>query len=319
MLLSNETGAAAHLFTVNLLESEIRACAIVKKTYALSPDGTLVNADDALPLVPDQLVTEFGVFHGELFFRKRGVDICVLGSARFDAPVRHARLRLDVGDWQHELVVMGDRTWTRERADLVPTAPAFFREMKLAYSRAFGGVSQVRGEDVAWPDNPTGCGYYESAEQALGKPLPNILSVHSPAVPRWNTRLPVAGWAPYPNYWGLRASRAVEIDAGSGQVAKIHPDLFNHAHPELVLPRLDPGCPVRVLGLRNKPITFAVPRERPRVRIAVGATTSFADGELDGVFLWTDADRVSVTWRARFHYPVRAEEVRRAALSFVEQ
>ena len=45
---------------------------------------------------------------------------------------------------------------------------------------------------------------------------------------------------------------------------------------------------------------------------------SEAFGELDGLFLWTDANRVVVTWRARFHYAFRPEEIRRATLSFVQ-
>jgi hypothetical protein len=80
MNLVNNTGAAAHLYSVNLLEPELRATVIVKKTYALGDDGRLAEASDPLPLVPDHLPTDFAVFHGELYFRKRGVDVCALGT-----------------------------------------------------------------------------------------------------------------------------------------------------------------------------------------------------------------------------------------------
>jgi hypothetical protein len=320
VLLTNDTGAAAHLYTVNLLEPELRACAIVKKTYDLAPDGSLVESSAPMPLVADQFVTEFGHFHGELFFRKRGIDVCVLGTAKFDTPVRHGRVSIEVGTWKHEMILMGDRTWLRERSgDLVASAPALFQEMPLGYSRAFGGAAEVNGEEVAWPENPAGRGYYESAEQALGNPLPNLLPLQSPAQPRWNTRLPVVGWGPYPNYWGLRSARAVEVDPKTGEIVQLTPEIFNHAHPDLILDRIDPGCPVRVTGLRNKPIAFAVPREHPVVEAMVGSAVSRVDGDIDGVFLWADAGRVVLTWRARFHYPVRAEEIRRAVLTFTRQ
>src|SRR5450759_766009 len=92
MRLTHETGAAAYLYKVNLLEPDLRVVAIVKKTYALDPDGLLAAAEEPLPLIVDQLVTEHGCFHGEIFFRKRGIDICVLGTARFETPVRHCLL-----------------------------------------------------------------------------------------------------------------------------------------------------------------------------------------------------------------------------------
>lgn len=318
MKLVNRTSAVAYLQAVNLLEPELRAAVIVKKTYALAADGTLSAAEDPMPLVADQLETEFGQFHGDIFFRKRGVDLCVLGTARPPKPVTQAVLRLEVGRWKHELNVIGDRVWTKKRGELVPSAPVPFQEMPVSYARAYGGVTEVSGEDVPFPDNPMGRGYYETPEQALGKPLPNIEPPSAPAEPRWNTRLPVAGWGPYPMYWGLRASRAVKVDPKSGEILEVTPELFNQAHPELVLERLEPGTPVRVVGLSATPVQLAVPRERPRVEVRVGGSVSEAFGELDGLYLWLDSQRVVVTWRARFRYPVREEELRSAELSFVE-
>ena len=320
MKLVNRTGAVAYLQGVNLLEPELRAAVIIKKTYRLGPDGALATAEDPLPLVPDQLVTGFGQFHGEVFFRKRGVDLCVLGTARFDKRVTHARLRLEVGRWRHELSLIGDRVWTKKRGggELVPSAPAPFKEMPVSYARAYGGSTEVNKEEVPYPDNPMGRGYYETPEQALGKPLPNIEPLNAPAEPRWDTRIPVAGWGPYPMFWGLRARKAVKAHPETGKILDVSPELFNHAHPDLILERIEPGSPVRSLGLRPAPLSFTVPRERPRVEVRVGSTVSEAFGELDGLFLWADALRVVVTWRARFRYPVRSEELRGAELTFVE-
>jgi hypothetical protein len=319
MRLVNRTGVVAYLQAVNLLEPELRAAVIIKKTYTLGLNGALVPAEESLPLVPEQLVTDFGQFHGEVFFRKRGIDVCVLGTARFDKRVTHARLSLEVGRWKHELRLTGDRVWTKKRGgELVPSAPVPFHEMPVSYARAYGGTAEVNGEDVSFPDNPVGRGYYETPEQALGKPLPNIEPLNAPVEPRWDTRIPVAGWGPYPMYWGLRASRAVKIDPKTGELLEVSPELFNHAHPELILERLEPGSPIRLLGLRPAPLSLAVPRERPRVLVRVGGAVSEAFGELDGLFVWADALRVVVTWRARFRYAVRNEELRSAELSFVE-
>lgn len=46
---------------------------IIKATFDLGADGQLRPAADPFPFVLDQLKTPFGEFHGELFFKKRGV------------------------------------------------------------------------------------------------------------------------------------------------------------------------------------------------------------------------------------------------------
>ncbi len=320
MRLFNDTGASAILHAANLLEPELRAVVIVKRTYTLASDGRLTLAGDPMPIVPDRLSTDFGLFHGELFFRKRGVDLCVLGTVRLDSPVARTEVRLQWQGGGHALRVTGDRVWTRTRSgDLIPSAPVPFREMPLSYARAYGGVAEVDGEDVPWPDNPMGIGYYEKADFAVGKPLPNVEPSNYPLSPDWQTRVPVAGWAPYPMYWGLRANRAVKADPDTGAVLDVSTELFNHAHPDLILDRLDPGEPLRVIGARPDPVEVFTPRERPIVEIAVGSTTSVAAGEVDGVFIWLDTSRVVNTWRARFRYAVRKEELRSARLTFVEE
>lgn len=319
MRLVNDTRAAAVLQVVNLLEPELRAVAIVKKTYELAPDGRLTEADDALSLVPDQLITDFGQFHGELFFRKRGVDLCVLGTVRLDAPVARTHVRLEWPGGSHSLRVTGDRVWTKSRTgELIPSAAAPFREMPLSYDRAYGGVARLDGEDVAWPDNPVGRGYYETAEQAAGHPLPNIEPADHPGSRDWRTHVRVAGWGPYPMHWALRATRAVKSDPKTGAVVDVSTELFNHAHPDLIVRRLDPGAVLRLTGVLPRPVDVATPRERPIVQIAEGTTSSEAAGELDGVFIWLDAARVVMTWRARFRYAVRNEELRSARLTFAD-
>jgi hypothetical protein len=318
MRLLNGTGAAAAIQVADFLEPERRAAVIVKKTYAIASDGTLAPAAEPLPIVADHLATPFGLFHGEIYFRKRGVDVCVLGTARFASPVTQATLRIEVGSWAHELRLTGDRVWAAGASgELVPSGPEPFVEMPIAYARAFGGLAEFNGESVPWPDNPLGRGYYETAEQAVGRPLPNIERIGAPQ-PTWDARPPVAGWGPYPMYWGLRATSAVKVNPDNGEILDITPELFNHAHPDLIVPEVLPGAPVRVLGLGPRPLTFDVPRERPRIAVHLGSRVTEAFGDLDGLFLWSDASRLVVTWRARFRYAVRPEELRHAELTFTE-
>ena len=54
---------------------------------------------------------------------------------------------------------------------------------------------------------------------------------------------------------------ALRLLHGHADIAEIKPELFNHAHPDLILETLAPGAPVRITGMRARPITLAVPRE----------------------------------------------------------
>ena len=117
-------------------------------------------------------------------------------------------------------------------------------------------------------------------------------------------------------YWGLRANRAVKADRQTGAVLDVSTELFNHAHPDLILERLGPGEALRVIGVRPRPVEVFTPRERPIVHVTVGSATTRAAGDVDGVFIWLDAARVVVTWRARFRYAIRQEELRSARLTF---
>ena len=319
MDLINTTDAVSHLFPVNLLEPEIRAAVIVKKTYTLDDGSRARPARDRMPLIPDRLDNGYGSFHGEIFFRKRGVDLCVLGSAYFERPVRRARVGIAHGRWRHELQITGDRVWEKAPSGaLIPSGPEPFDAMPISYTRAFGGSAEVGGEDVPWPDNPVGRGYYETPEQAVGQLLANIEPINPPQPLTWASRVPVVGWGPYPMFWGLRAAAAVAVDPNTGELLKITPEIFNNAHPALILDRVDPTVPIEITGLRAIPIRVGVPAERPKVSVTIGHDESEHVGELDGVFVWTDAARLVLTWRVRFRYPVRVEQIRRAVLSFVE-
>jgi hypothetical protein len=319
MQVVNRTDAITYLHVVNLLEPELRAALIVKRTYKLEATGKLSPAAEALPLVADQLVTPFGHFHGEIFFRKRGVDLCILGTIRLGAPATRATARVEVGHWRHDLHVVGDRVWTKTRdGALIPSRPAPFSEMPISYGRAFGGSAKVDGEPVPYPDNPTGRGYCESPEQAIGQLLPNLQTEPGEGMPRWNARPDIAGWGPYPMYWGLRASKAVRTDPKSGEILDVSTELFNHAHPDLILDSVQPGSQVRLSGLRQEPVSFSIPTVRPRVEVHLGEVVHEHLGELDGVFVWVDAEHVHVTWRVRFRYPVNDEELRYAVVTFVE-
>jgi hypothetical protein len=321
MVLSNQTSWQAILQVANLGVDPLAAVVIGKATYDLAPDGTLTPAAEPMPILPDPLAMPFGELHGEFFFRKQGADVCVLGTVRRKSPVKRASVQLQVGALRHELNVSGDRVWraTGERQrPLAPSAPLPFTEMPLSYARAFGGAADYEGHAAAWPDNPGGLGYYLTVEQAREKPLPNIEAASAPPVERWDDRPRVAGWAPYPMHWGLRASTAVQVDPKTMSVKHVSPAIFNHAHPDLVVAEVAPGQPVRIDGLWDTPLEVKLPRKRMHVEVTANNQTFVAASRIDGVFIWTDAFKVVITQRANFGYAFAAGDLRRAVVTEVE-
>jgi len=307
----NESPFRARVLAVDRREQR-HAVLIAKATYDLGADGTLSLAAEQMPLVADVLETPFGTFHCELFFKKQGVDLCVLGSVRRATPVERARVQLSVGARRWALSVCGDRRWLRG-ADgrLVPSKPEPFVELALGYAQAFGGSQTFDdGRELTFADNPRGRGYYFDEEQAEGRAVANVEDAAQPPVSEWRAEHAVAGWGPYPSYWGLRGRANVLIDEASAEVRKVLPGLFNHAHPQLVLEQLLPGEAIQLEGLHAQPIAFRVPRPPATADVRIGDRTTSIEAPIDGVFLWADVRKVVVTQRARFPYRVRAEEPR---------
>ena len=87
MKLDNESTFDAKVQVADLMKDELRGAVIVKSTFDIHPDGRLTVSEEPMPLVLDRLETPFGEFHAELFFRKQGADVCLLGSVRRKTPV----------------------------------------------------------------------------------------------------------------------------------------------------------------------------------------------------------------------------------------
>ena len=77
-------------------------------------------------------------------------------------------------DFHHTIAVFGDRDWIDQDSQLVATDPQPFTSMPLTYENAYGGKVKLEEGDLPCAPNPMGKGYYLTAEQAHGQPLPNL-------------------------------------------------------------------------------------------------------------------------------------------------
>lgn len=315
MQLRNETPFDA-LVHVAAPKGDQVAVVIVKSTFDLDEIGRGTPAAEQMPIVPQPVETVYGIFHGEVFFRKQGVDLCVLGTVRRRHPVRSTSVSLMLGSTRRwTLGVHGERRWQRSHhlrgRLLVPSHPTPFTEMPLGFDRAFGGNRQfLDGKVALFPDNPSGRGFFMTEDQAQDQALPNIERSDARPLASWSDTTAVAGWGPYPSFWGLRAASSVVVDPTTSKVRRVLPSLFNHAHPDLVLERPPIGETVRIEGLHEQPIQIRVPPEPARVRAQVGAYWVEVPAPVDGVFLWCDDRKLVVTQRGRFTYQFHPEEHR---------
>ncbi|XXT18518.1 DUF2169 domain-containing protein [Sorangium sp. So ce429] len=317
MRLRNTTSSTAVLQHADFGTDDRYAVVIWKLTYDLPPADGWSLSSDPMPITGDLVETDFGVFHGDIFLRKVGVDLGVLGRVRLSRPVEQTTVTLHCGAFSHSLRVTGDRVWvpTQAKNGLVPSKPVPFTQMDLSYARAFGGMAQFEGMPVPFSDNPMGRGYHLDRDDAVGKLLPNIEAAVGAHIASWEDRPVPAGWGPYPMHWGLRARSAVAVDPALGAVADISPAVFNNAHPDLVLPEIQPGARVELVGVYDNKYTFSLPRLMGNVHVQVGDRAFDVPTSIDGVFIWLDAGRLVITQRANFRYVVRPEEVRIATLT----
>ena len=177
--------------------------------------------------------------------------------------------------------------------------------MPIAYTRAFGGKSPGPMGEVAWPHNPDGIGFYQTANEALGKALPNIEWANLPTIRSWQERPDPAGLGPYPMFWGLRAISSVLLDRDKN-AAGISRKAFNQAHPALVLDAIAVGNHVDIEGMRQQRITFDVPRLPLALHWTCGTDGGVVALAIDGLYVWVDQQKVVVTHQGAISIPVPA-------------
>jgi uncharacterized protein YjbI with pentapeptide repeats len=123
-------------------------------------------------------------------------------------PVTEMAVRLQLGDIDKRLRVLGDRGW---RYGTVPLhsidAPAPFVQMPIAYPRAYGGL--------AHPGNPLGCGHTGSRFSAFvgvnQGAMPNLEYPDAPVTGHYKTLTP-AGYGPLDTRWSPRKDCAGNYD-----------------------------------------------------------------------------------------------------------
>jgi len=263
---------------------------------------------------------------GQSSYTKPATDVYVCGEACApnDRPVTEMNVSIRVGPCGVSMQVHGDRVWRRSvtlgarPSDAVP-----FVRMPLVWERSYGGAAPNSTEErpVFEPRNPIGCGLENSADDAIGRPVPNIDDPRHPLSGLADRPRPI-GVGPVARHWQPRVSYSGTYDeAWKRNRAPLWPtDLdsrfFCGAPPYLqASPHLTGGEPVLLHGLNPAgSITFRLPALRLAARSHFIGRVVDSTPTLDGVLIDTNAGRLTMYYRAAVAAPLSLIRHRQTSL-----
>lgn len=304
MELDNQTPFPASLYRGCIDEERIAASLVVRRTFDLVAGYLVRSSEEVWPVSPGPWDSPAGPMAGDDLFYRGGVDLFVFGSARSAKPVTRLDVTVEAGkEFKYSVAVFGDRVWTKAAdGSLIPGAPKPFTELPLTMANAYGGTDEWDELPLPYPANGAGKGYALNAENALGKPVPNIENPKALLKMFGEHPEPVGVSAP-PYPYGPRAPRTVEFYP-NGIMKKLDPKFFNAAFPDMVVPKLGIGDRIKITGVADRPIQFEVPPPDVRMRLQLGDKIHEVIPALDQVGIEADRQRVFVTYRHAFRYKV---------------
>lgn len=313
MKLANDTPLPADLLRTTIDKERIAASVLARATFTFAKGRPELTEEQVWKICKEPTLTEHGMMEMDQVLRKGGVDLFLFGTVTAPARTTAMRMGLDVGSFRRQAIVIGDRVWRKSGGKLVPTPPAPFKSMPLVLERAFGGKTQWDGLEVQHPDNAKGLGYYNTEQEAAGRPLPNIEEADA-LIQNWSDRPSPAGFGFCPMQSYLRLSEGLKLD-DKGNPLELTPRLFNAAFPKMVAPAVEPGDFVKIKGMALRPIELAIPDLPLKLRLRFGAESFEQKPIVEQVGIEVDHQRMFVTYRFPFRYRTIAGQQRSCELA----
>ncbi len=305
---------------------------VLKGTYQIKTDGTLVCADEQVPIISEPIY--FGdtaqsslKYVPDINFTKVATDVALIGHAIAPAegePITELTVTFQVGEVSKTVCVFGDRSWTRSRGLFgkrwFKSKPKAFKKTPLTYEYAFGGKDDSPGteeQNVYELRNPIGTGVIAKASKKDQVHLPNVENPEDLIKSPGDKPLP-AGFGFVAPDWQLRQRYAGTYDE---QWQKNRMPLlpknfdrkfFNAAHPDLIADGFLKGDE-RVHVTNTVPegeLSFNLPGKQ------VGIQLYWKDGRtenlqvnVDSIVVDTDEMSLQLLWRASIAIDNKAKDI----------
>lgn len=302
---------------------------VVRATFQVENDGTLVLAQEQLPVSRAPAYcgapgSSSLLFDSDFPITKHGTDVILHGHAW--APGRRAAPLVDVGmqvgPMRKQLRVYGTRTWQNRlgTSDLAATQPEPFLKSPITYEDAWGG-KDPKGNGY-WASNPVGRGYANEPASLVHTELPSVEDPLEPLTQADAEPRKPAGFGAIAPHWPQRTRYAGTYDTQwQRERAPLWPNDFDvrffHVAPDdqQVHGFLQGGehCELHNLTSDGK-LSFALPRNR------IVTTTHFIDREeqrsadLHLVLLEPDLRRVQLVWHMALDCHAREHLIRRTRI-----
>lgn len=329
----NATSFGARQMSVGFGENRMLGTVIARPTFRIEGEALVPTPDQPWPIEAAPVETPYGTFPADSPFLSGGIDLFVLGNAYAPPGQAATEVRVDFavgGHFKRSIRVIGDRVWRSESAPgvpadqvkLRPTAPQPFVSMPLTWERAFGGKAPAEPMPYSYPANPIGRGLYLTVEQAEGQPLPN-LEDHDAPITSYLDRPEPVGCAPYPAGGSLRVLGGIDLKIDKVQpensgIRRITPRFFNGAHPQMIVPpnrTPQAGELIEVTAVRpTGSLRFRMPAVQLQVEVALEDRIYHFPLHLDQIGILAEEQRVFLSYRVAYKYPIVPMELRRTTL-----
>jgi hypothetical protein len=296
---------------------------VAKVTFLVQATGECIVAQDQARLVyADEFegdpATTAMIFESDFAPFKAKCDVLVNGKAFAPngQPARRVNVSLKVGPIRKDFTVVGNRIWRRRLFWMIRSAPEPFTEMRITYSRAYGGtdVSPRNPERMrAYVHNPVGVGYYPLCRRRslIGKPVPNTEELRRPIASRRASYRPMS-FGPIGRNYKSRASLTGTYD--KQWLDDVYPFLpadfdegyYQAAPLDQQMNYPSGGEQVEMLNLTPEGrLNFRLPSYDVPMRLVYRTESEELSPVIDTVIIEPDLRRCMLVWRAT--HPLRCK------------
>ncbi len=306
-----------HRTSVN---DEITAMSVMCRiTYNIIDGKATISDEQTWKLHQNHWESEYGLMDKDEVYCRGGIDIMVFGSAKSPKgkTLTESEVKISLNEKEiHKVKIFGDRVWKSFFGSMSISSPEPFTEIPLNLNNAFGGIAKYDGLEVPYPANPYGKGYYQTKEEAVGSPLPNI-EHYDDLISKWNPWQEPAGVCSFP-ILPLKAKYNLVLNEDKTKIEKLDNKFFNSAFPPLIVEKVEQSDKITVGGVsENGPFEISIPDTNLEIEIALGEKITKKKMLIDQIGLLPNKNEIFISYRFPFKYRIVPMEKRETSLNLV--